>query len=294
MFNLEASLLLYYLIDFLVVLVILAGFRWFSDLLANASLREILAEQDNFAVGISLSGALIGIGLMLMGAVSGKAAATPLQELASMAAYGGLGVALMWLTRLLFDYAFLREISIHRLLQARNVAAGLVDAGHMIAVGIIVRAVMIWVEGDPLIGALAVLGGFLVSQLILYLATFYRNLSFARRHPGDSLQAQIERGNMAVAVRFAGHGIGVALAVTATSGLVLYNQAHLPLTLGLWFAVALGLFAAQTLIALVARAILLPGVNIGAEITEQRNVAIGALEAAIHITVGLVFAGLLA
>jgi len=293
MFSLESALLLYYLIDLLVVLVILAGFRWFSNLIAYSSLRELLSEQDNFAVGISLSGALIGIALMLMGAVSGHIAAGPLEELVLMSAYGVLGVLLMGLTRWLFDYFFLREISIQRLILDHNIAAGLVEAGHLIAVGIIVRAVMVWVEGDPLIGALAVLAGFLVSQLILYLATLYRALAFARHHPGESLQGHIQQGNIALALRFAGHGIGVALAVTATSGLVVYDQTALPLTLTLWFVVALTLFIAQSLIALAARYALLPGINLGAEVTEQRNVAIGALEAAIHISVGLVFAGLL-
>ncbi len=291
--TLNESVLIFYLVDFLVVLAILAGFRFFSGLVANASLNEVLAEQDNVALGISLAGAVAGIAIMLMGVVSGPAANTLQRELLLMTGYGVLGVLLMWVTRQIFDHVSLPYISIHKQIMANNVAVGLVDAGNLIASAIIVRAVMMWVENSTLMGLGIVLLGFLASQVIMFLATRYRIVAFHYRHPENSLHGELEQGNLALAVRFSGHRIGVALAVTSTSGLLAYQADQLWLTLGLWFVIALGLFAAQSLISFVARLILLPGINVGEEVVAQRNVAIGTLEAAIYIAVGLIFVGFL-
>ena len=115
---------------------------------------------------------------------------------------------------------------------------------------------------------------------------------FARRHPDNSLEREIAAGNIALAVRFAGHRIGVGLAVTAASGIVVYAIDNIALSLLIWGVVAIGMFLAQTVIAIAARLVLLPGINVGEEVGEQRNVAIGALEGANYVAIGLVFVGL--
>lgn len=291
--GIEAAVFLYYFIDFAVILFILAGLRWFAGLIANASIHAVLSEHDNFAVGISLAGAIVGIAIMSMGAVSGEAQTTPRQELILIATYGALGVALMGLTREVFDYLVLPEISIHRQILKDNRAAGLVDASNMIATAIIVRAVMLWVEHTGWESLGLVFAGFAATQLILYLAAAYRKLVFARRHPGRALHEEIKVGNMALAVRFAGHRIGVALAVSGASGLIVFHADTPWWSLGAWLTAAIGLFLVQILLAVAARHVLLPGIDIGAEVTEQRNVAIGSLEAAIYIAMGLILLGLL-
>ncbi len=291
--TLNESVLLNYLLNFIVMIMILAGFRWFANFVANASLYELLAEHDNGAVGISLAGGLIGIAIMLMGVVSGHALSSLQEEIMLVSIYGLLGIVLMWVTRQVFDHISLPKISITQQIHNNNRAAGLIDAGNLIASAIVVRAVMMWVEGDAWINFLVVLLGFVASQIIMYLATLYRSLLFAKRHAGRKLYEEIEAGNIALAIRFSGHRIGVALAVTSTSGLLIYDANNLPLMLGLWLGIALLLFIAQSAVSIVARLILLPGIDVGMEVVEQRNIAIGTLEAAIYIAVGLVFVGLL-
>jgi len=97
---------------------------------------------------------------------------------------------------------------------------------------------------------------------------------------------------MALAVRFAGHRIGVGLAVTAASGIVVYYTDKVLYSLAIWSAVAIAMFLAQTVISIAARLVLLPGINVGEEVGKQRNVAIGALEGAIYVAIGLIFVGL--
>ncbi len=282
----------YYAIDFIVVLAVLAGLRLFSGAVANVSLNEMLARHDNYAMGVSMAGAVTAVAVMLMGAVSGEAGGSPAEEAILMVSYGVAGILLMWVTRKVFDHISLPRISVHTQIQRGNLAAGLVDAGNLIATAIIVRAVMSWVDGATLAGLAAVLVGYVLSQLILYLATRYRSMVFARRHPGNSLHQEIESGNVALAVRFAGHRIGVGLAVTAASGIVVYYADRFAMSLLVWSGIALIMFLAQTVVSIAARYVLLPGINIGQEVGEQKNVAIGTLEAAIYIAVGLVFVGL--
>lgn len=286
----DASMV-YYVIDFIVVLAILAGLRLFSGVVANVSLNDILAKQDNFAMGISLAGAVAGVSIMLMGAVAGDAGVNPGQEVLLMLSYGVIGILLMWITRKVFDHLSMPHISVPTEILRGNVAAGIVDAGNLIATAIIVRAVMSWVDGATFLGLAAVLVGYVVSQFILYLATWYRSSVFSKRHPGDSLHQQIESGNTALAVRFAGHRIGVALAVTAASGIVVYFADTFSMSLLVWSGMALIMFFAQTVISIAARHILLPGIDVGQEVGKQRNVAIGTLEAAVYIAVGLIFVG---
>jgi hypothetical protein len=65
------------------------------------------------------------------------------------------------------------------------------------------------------------------------------------------------------------------------------------LSVAAWSLVAIVLFMVQTTLSIALRHIMLPGIDIGQEVGEQRNVAIGAMEAAIYIGVGLTFVGLL-
>jgi len=283
----------YYIIDFIIVLAVLAGLRIFSGVVANVSLNDILAKQDNFAMGISLAGAVLGVAIMLMGAVSGDAGVSLKQEAMLMLSYGFAGILLMWITRKVFDKLSLPQISVYEQIQNGNVAAGIVDAGNLIATAIIVRAVMSWVDGTAFIGLAAVIAGYVTSQLIMLLATWYRSTVFAKRHPDASLHQEIQTGNVALAVRFSGHRIGVALAVTAASGLVVYYPDSIPTSLLVWSCIALLMFFAQTLISIAARHILLPGINVAEEVGKQKNVAIGTLEASVYIAVGLIFVGLL-
>jgi len=282
----------YYLIDLAIVLLIFASLRLFAGTISNSSLTEILAEKDNAAAGVSLAGALLGVAIMMMGAVSGDAGATPQDEAILMLSYGFLGIVLMWLTRIIFDRISLTGLSISDEIHKDNLAAGMVDAGNMIASAIIVRALMTWVDGSTLSGIVAILAGYSLSQILLVLLSRYRVKLFALRHQGASLDQAIAGGNTALAIRFSGHRIGAALAITAASGLVLYQADDLMTVLAIWMGVAVLLFLAQALVGMLTHLIFLPNIDVAEEVGQQKNIAIGTLEAAIYIAIGLVFAGL--
>jgi len=291
---LNEDALVYYLIDFIILMGFMATLRFLAASLAGVNLKDLLAQQDNFAAGIALAGAIIAMAILMMGVVAGEVGATYVEEVTLMGGYGVLAIAFLGITRKLFDKVGLHEISIHDEIMAGNVSAGVVDAFNLIATAIIVRGAMSWVDGATFLGLAVVVGIFLLAQVILMLATLYRQAVFNRRHAekGKSLQGEIKAGNIALALRFSGYRLGLALAMTAASGLVVYDEFALEWSIMAWAVIALLIFLLQTLLSIVLRFILLPKVNVAEEVGEQKNVAIGAIEAAIYVGMGLVFVGL--
>ena len=74
---------------------------------------------------------------------------------------------------------------------------------------------------------------------------------------------------------------------------MIYDPALLVLSVAAWSLLAVVMFLTQTALSIILRHILLTRIDIGQEVGNQRNIAIGAMEAAIYIGVGFTFVGLL-
>lgn len=296
MIILSDASLVYYLIDFVIIMGFMAILKMLTGMLSDVSLNDLLAKQDNFAAGITLAGAVVAVSILMMGVASGEAGNNYTDEVSLMLVYGVAALFFMWLTRKIFDQIIFSKISIHNEIISGNVAAGIIDAFNMIATAVIVRAAMIWVDGSTFIGIIIVAVIFMLSQVFMLIATMYRSRVFTSRHKetGKTLQTEIKAGNMALAIRFSGHRLGLGLALTATSGIVVYDPQLLELSIISWLVMAVVLFAAQTVLAIILRHIILGGIDIGEEVGIQQNVAIGAIEASIYVGIGLIFIGLLA
>ena len=279
-------------IDLVIAVAMIAALRFLSGVVANVSSTEELATRDNFAYGIAMAGGILSLALMLTGAVSGQPGNTYLNEIISVLAYGILGLLLIKVGRWMQDKIVLRGIELQDQIRAGNLAAALVDAANTIATGLMLRAVMLWVETDALSGLLLVLSAFVSVQILLAIVASYRGWVYSRRHDGSSLQLALNDGQIALAIRFFGHVIGVALAVTAASGIVAYFTEDIALALLRWVGVALILTIFLSLIASLARKIVLLGVDVVEEVDNQNNVGVAAIEAAIAIAVGLFFVAL--
>lgn len=280
------------LLDLLIAVAIMAGLRYLTGLVANVNSAEELASRDNVAFGLSMAGGVLALALMLTGALSGEAGRTLLAELLAVLGYGLLGLLLIKGGRIIQDRLVLTGIEIQAQIKSGNLAAAVVDVGNTIAVGLILRAVMLWTEGDALVGAAAVLGAFVVTQVLLALVTRWRLAVYAGRHAGGSLQQALADGNAALAVRYLGHVLGVALAVTAASGVVVFDLTNLPLTAAAWTGVCLLFMGMVSLLAMLARRVILVGIDVVEEVDRQHNTGVAAIEAAISIAVGLFIAGL--
>ena len=107
-------------------------------------------------------------------------------------------------------------------------------------------------------------------------------------------QAAFEAGNVALSIRYLGHISGVALAVTAASGVAAYNPDDLVIALLTWVGVTIVFAVLVSVLAIFARTVILAGVDVVDEVDNQKNVGVAAVEAAIYLSIGLFFTALFA
>ncbi|MDK1024578.1 MAG: DUF350 domain-containing protein [Gammaproteobacteria bacterium] len=279
-------------IDLIIAVMMIAGLRFITGLVANVSSAEELASRDNYAFGVSMAGGTLALALMITGAVSGEPGATLLAEIVSVVAYGILGLILIRVGRLIQDKLVLPGVEIQAQIRAGNLSTAMVDVANILAIGLVLRAVMLWVESDTWDGLVIVLVTFLITQLLLALVTRYRLLVYSRRHAGASLQEAFAAGNVALAIRFMGHILGVALALTAASGVVEYDRSNLPIAVALWAAITLFFSFLVSLLSVLARSVILWGVDVVEEVDQQGNIGVAAIEAAVYVSIGLFFLAL--
>jgi uncharacterized membrane protein YjfL (UPF0719 family) len=274
--------------DFALVFAVLLLVRVIYGAASGVDTMHEISVKDNFAVGVSLAGATAAIGIMLTGVVSGEFAFSYGMEIAAMASYGVLGLILMWLTRLIFDRIALPHLSVRAEIGEGNIAVATVEAGNLLATAIMVRAVMIWSDDALLPGLIAVVVGYIASQIILTVTAYYRIWLYRLRNSGGRFSEAVQSGNLAVALRFIGFQIGVALAVTAAGGLAPYEPAGDPVMQALiWGVVSIGAAVVLVILTLIAEFAVLTGLDLSEEVDRQRNIGVALVEVAVYLAIGL-------
>ena len=212
-----------------------------------------------------------------------------------MVVYAAVGLVLMWLTRLIFDKVSLPSFSVKDEIARGNNAVAIVDAGNMVATAVMVRAVMNWSEGALSSGLMAVAVGYVATQIILTLSTVYRVKLFRKRNrEGAGFQDVVRAGNMAVAMRFVGFQVGVALAVTAASGVAVFQAGGDPIVQGLtWGGVSIVMAVILGVLALIAEQSVLAKINVAEEVDRQQNFGVALMEVGVYVAIGLILTNLL-
>ncbi|MCY4549791.1 MAG: DUF350 domain-containing protein [Defluviicoccus sp.] len=278
-----------------IVFAVLLSVRMLYGAAAGLDTTSELADKDNFAFGIGLAGMTLGVAIMLGGVAEGDFAASVEEEASALVVYAVLGLALMWLTRLIFDRVSIPAFSVKAEIRNGNVPIAIVEAGNVLATAVMVRAVIQWSEGSLAAALVAVVAGYVVTQVILTGTTWYRVWLFARRNAGKRFQDVVQDGNTALALRFAGFQMGVALAVTAAAQLVEYDPGGDPIVQALiWGACSVILAAILIVLSLLAERFVLRRIDVSEEVDRQRNIGVALTEVAVYAGIGLLFNGLLA
>ena len=283
-------------IDFVIIFLLFVSLRLVKGLVSNVHATDEIASKDNFAFGVSFAGGIGALGIMLTGASMGEFAPTMLDEAINMSVFGVIGLVLITAGRWFQDKIVLSQVSLHDEIAKDNLAAAIVDVGNVLAVGIVIRASMLWVETEGFLAIPIVVAGFVVSQIVLTLASKYRVKLFAVKasEGNNCMQQALEDGNTALALRYAGYLTGVSLAITAASGFVPYDAENVWVAVIMWAVMAIILSVIFAGIKVVAMKAILPGVDISDEVDNQKNLGVGAIEATVAISIGLTLATLLA
>ncbi len=263
----------------LAAVVLLALARWVQQWLYGQTLHAILTEDDNPAMGIAIAGYLFGV-FWTVTVLLGNLHYEQLPDLRTVLLYGGIGIGLLTVVALGTCRVFL-GMGVQQQLAARNVAAALVVAGVYIATSLTYSGTLSGEGG----GFWIMLLFFLLGQLALLGITH----AFRWLTSYDDVQ-EIAAGNIAAALALMGLLIAVGLIVRrAVSGD--YTG----------FFHSLGSFLLALLLALVfypVRQVLVQWILLGGpmhwrhslldrEITQDKNVAVGLLEATAYVTSAL-------
>ena len=278
------------ILNLLIVIGLFTGLRLFSGALAHINASKELLTKDNPAFGVSLAGTTLAVAVMLSGTVYGSPGIEAEHAVLSVGVFGLIGIALMAITRIIFDKITLPTISLRDEIVRGNLAVAVADTANVLAAAIIIRTVLIWVTGYTLDSIYAILGGYVVSQIILTVTTIVKTKVFHLLNKGRNLSMELMNGNRALALRFAGQKIGVAFSIAAAAHIVVYEQYELGTILFAWFVASVVAVIIWKILCIVAENIILWKVDIRDEVMEQRNIAVGALQAAICISMGLLIA----
>lgn len=292
--GLNMDLLIYLVIDITIAILLLGTMKFVSGLSANVNANDELANKDNFAFGISVAGSVAALGIVLTGAITGENAESYAMEAFGMLSYGILGLILIKVGRFMHDRLALNQIDKTEHIKERNITIGLVDAGGAIATAIVIRAVLLWVDGLDVSTFIAIVLGFIVSQAMLVLVTRLKEKQYAANNQGDSLQIAFANGQIALAIRYTGQVISTALAVTAASHFFIYSPDALLENLIGWLVFSVVMTVLVSLLTAIAKRIVLWGINLVEEVDQQHNIGVASVEMAISISIALILAALMA
>lgn len=292
--GLNQDLLIFLAIDLTIAILLLGTMRFVSGLSAGVNTTEELSQKDNFAFGISLAGSIAALGIVLTGAITGETASSFLMEVIGMLAYGLYGLILIKVGRVIHDKIALQQIDKTALIKEQNLTIGLVDAAGAIATAIIIRAVLLWVDGLDLNTFIAITSGFVVAQAMLVLVTRIKEMQYAKNNQKDSLQEALQNGQLALAVRYSGQVISTALAVTAASHFLTYSPETLVMNLLGWLVFGIVMTILVSILTSIAKRIVLIGINLVEEVDQQHNVGVASIEMAISISIAFILTALMA
>ena len=275
-----------------IVIVLFVSLKFFSAAIIHVDPTRELSVKDNPAFGISLAGAMLAISIMLGGAIYGSPENNMLHSFLAVAGLGVLGIILMTVTRFIFTKITLTRISLRQEILAGNKAVAIADAGNVIAAAIIIYVVMIWVPNYSVQGLFALLGGYAISQAFLTAMTLIRIRVFAKVREGSCLQDQLKQGNIAMGLKFAGQKIGTALAMSTAAHIVVYEEYSVGPILLAWFVASVLVVVAWEVLCQIAQRLILMKVDLNHEIIDDKNIAIGAVLAAIYISIGMLISQL--
>ena len=290
----DQQLLAYLALDIAIAIILLGTMRFISGISAKVNTTEELAKHDNFAFGFSLAGSILALGIVLTGAITGEAASSLTDEAIGVLAYGVFGLILIKIGRLIHDKLALNKLDKTSLIKEQNLSVGIVDAAGAIATAIVIRAVLLWVDGLDINTFIAIASGFIISQAMLVIVTRIRERTFAKNNQGKCLQNAFIEGQQALAIRYSGQLISTALAVTAASHFFDYSPATLVETLVGWLIFAIVMTFLVSILTTIAKRIVLWGINLVEEVDEQQNIGVASIEMATSIAIALILTALMA
>jgi uncharacterized membrane protein YjfL (UPF0719 family) len=280
------------LVNLVIVIGLFTSIRLFSGKISHINASAELLKKNNAAFGLSMAAVTFSVAILLSGLIYGAPENDLLWSGLSIAGFGVCGIFLMAITRLIFDKITLPNIQLQDEIVKGNVAVSIADAANVIAAAVIIRAIMVWVSDYNIGGVVALCAAYVCSQLILTGMTVLRRKVFAHLNKNTDIEKQLQSGNIALALSFAGRKVGTAFAITIAANLVVYEVYELKTLFLPWIGVCIAVICILKVLTFIAERIILFRIDTKHEILTERNVAIGALEGMIYLSIAILLAEL--
>jgi len=280
----ELSWVLYstgYLV-FAIVFLLIA--KKLFDLATPFSVDVQLTEKDNPAVGILMTGFLLGVTAVICGVFMGPAPEKPSfaafgEEIVPVAIYGGIGMVLLFISGIINDKVVLREFSNRKeIIESRNSAVAVMMAATYIGSGLIIAG---GICGSADIVSLLVTFAIGQAAMVVF-AIIYQ---FATSY--DDQKELGENKNVAAGIAFGGTLLAYSLILM--KGMSLDDAAAEWAWPDRLLNIAYYAVAGCVLL-LITRVIndhlFLPKARLSKEIVEDRNLSAGLMEAGLAIAMG--------
>lgn len=280
---LSEELLVYLAMDVGIALVLLMIMKWLTGALRKYSVTEELGVKDNFAFGISIAGSMLSLCIVLSSVV-GRHVGVGYQEAAiGMVTFGAAGILLVKLGRFAHDKLVLNQVDTHEMIAQRSVSIALVDAASLVASAIVLRNIMLWVDGSDMNAMIAIVTGFSVVLTMLLVMTRILEFRYAKNNQNDAFQGALEKGHLALAIEHAGNLLGTAMIVSAAKNLLMYSPSGYVSNITGWLIVSVCMAIALHILVLISKQIIMFGMNYRTEVDQQHNVGVASLGFALSL-----------
>lgn len=260
-------------------LFLLALARWVLQWIFGYSLRVMLTDHDNPAIGLAVAGYLFGV-IWTISVLLGSESRGLWWDILDVLLYGALGIVLLTAVALVSCRLFL-GLRVREQLEAHNVAAAVVVAAVYVATSLTYSGALSGEGG----GFLILLLFFVLGQLALLAMTYV----FRWLTAYDDVQ-EIASGNIAVGLALAGLlvAMGVVVGLAASGDFTSLGDSLLS------FLLSLPVFV----VFYPVRQVVVQGLILGGrlrwratlldyEIAHDKNVAAGLLEAVAYLSTAL-------
>lgn len=231
--------------------------------------QDELVERGNTALAVALVGYFLGLVLAIGGVISGPSHGLE-EDLTDVLIFGPLSIILLNLSRLVNDRLILHGFSIRdEIIRDKNVGTGAVLCATYIATGLVIHGAVSGVSMVGTVGTvISVVVFWLLGQSVLVIAgVVYDWITSYDVH------AEIERDNVAAGLGFAGALVGIGNVVChAVEGDFISWGLSLQ---GFGIEVLAGLVVLP-IVRIGTDKILLPGLSLSAEISNQEKSHLGA------------------
>lgn len=272
--------IVFFVICATVLLVVVA--RLVNQLIMNVHLIDSLVEKDNPAIGVQSAGYLLAIMLITASVLSGEGRGSIVGDVIPVIGYGIGGIIILALVSAL-SLRFVLSSDCLQAVRDGNIAAGIVVAGGYIGTGLIIASC---VSGEARGGTfLTSVIFFAAGQISLLLITFLFRLLTAY----DDVR-EILAGNIPAAMSYAGIMVAVGIIVghAIEGDFQGYQQSFVAFGKALLAVVAL--YPIRQLLVqglLLGGGFTIYGGRLDTEISEDRNLNAGIIEAVSYIAAAL-------